>query len=153
MFAAGNGRENSTSMSQRILLVDDEPSIRVVLGAILQEAGYVVDTAEDGLHALRQISTALPDLVITDLRMPNMNGFELLEALRARLPAIPRIVISGEFLATEVDPALAHAFFQKGSYSIPDFLARIAELLAASRESAQAAAASAAAGAKSRAAC
>lgn len=121
-------------MSKRILLVDDEPSIRVVLGAVLEDAGYVVDTAEDGLHALRQIDTAVPDLVITDLRMPNMNGFELLEALRARLPAMPRVAISGEFLAAAVDPTLADAFFQKGSYSIPKFLARIAELLAAARE-------------------
>ena len=118
-------------MSQRILLVDDEPSIRVVLGAILEEAGYVVDVAEDGLHALRQIEAAVPDLVITDLRMPNMNGFELLEALRARLPGIPRIVISGEFVAADVDPAISDAFFQKGNYSIPDFLLKIAELLSA----------------------
>ena len=117
-------------MSYRILLVDDEPSIRVVLGAILEEAGYTVDVAEDGLSALRKIESAAPDLLLTDLRMPNLNGFELLEIMRARLPHIPRVAISGEFLASDVEKAgTADLFFQKGNYSIVDFLASIRELL------------------------
>ena len=117
-------------MSYRILLVDDEPSIRVVLGAILEEAGYTVDVAEDGISALRKIESAVPDLLLTDLRMPNMNGFELLEIMRARLPHIPRVAISGEFLASDVEKAgTADLFFQKGNYSIVDFLASIRQLL------------------------
>jgi CheY-like chemotaxis protein len=120
-------------MMYRILLVDDEPSIRVVLSAVLEDAGFTVDVAEHGFDALRKIQGAVPDLVITDLRMPNMNGFELLAVLRERFPQLPTIVISGEFMISEVNSSIADAFFQKGNYSIPDFLGKIRELLAAPR--------------------
>lgn len=120
-------------MTNRILLVDDEPSIRVVLSAVLHEAGFSIEVAEDGFDALRKIQNAMPDLVITDLRMPNMNGFELLAVLRARFPELPTVVISGEFLINDVNSSIADAFFQKGSYSIPEFLGKIRELLAVSR--------------------
>lgn len=120
-------------MSNRILLVDDEPSIRVVLSAVLEDAGYTVDVAEHGFDALRKIQNALPELVITDLRMPNMNGFELLAVLRERFPQLPTIVISGEFQINDVNSSIADAFFQKGNYSIPDFLGKIRELLVAPR--------------------
>lgn len=120
-------------MTNRILLVDDEPSIRVVLSAVLQDAGFRVDVAEDGFDALRKLQVAMPDLVITDLRMPNMNGFELLAVLRDRFPDVPTVVISGEFLISDVNSSIADAFFQKGSYSIPEFLGKIRELLAAPR--------------------
>ncbi len=120
-------------MTNRILLVDDEPSIRVVLSAVLEDAGYSVDVAEHGFDALRKIQNAVPDLVITDLRMPSMNGFELLAVLRERFPQLPTIVISGEFLINDVNSSIADAFFQKGSYSIPDFLGKIKDLLAAPR--------------------
>jgi CheY-like chemotaxis protein len=119
---------------KRLLLVDDEPSIRVVLGAVLADAGYIVDVAEDGIAALRKLEPAPPDLVITDLRMPNMNGFELLSALRARFPELPTIAISGEFLTADVNgSSIADAFFQKGSYAIPDLLAKVKELLTTPR--------------------
>lgn len=122
-------------MSQkRILLVDDEPSIRFVLTAILEQAGYAVEAAEDGFIALRKIQQAMPDLVITDLRMPNMNGFELLSVIRTRFSKLPTIVISGEFLSVEQQGPLADAFFQKGNYALPDFLATIGELLAGPRK-------------------
>jgi CheY-like chemotaxis protein len=117
---------------KRILIVDDEPSIRIIVSAIFEREGYIVDTAEDGFVALRKIQQVTPDLVISDLRMPNMNGFELLSVLRTRYPGMPTIAISGEFLSREVDDALiADAFFQKGSYSIQDMLATVADLLSA----------------------
>ena len=117
---------------KKILLVDDEPNIRLVLGAVLEQAGYSVEVAEDGFVALRQVQRSRPDLVITDLRMPNMNGFELLSVLRTRFPELPTIAISGEFLAVDVQEGpLADAFFQKGNYALPDFLERIAALLRA----------------------
>jgi CheY-like chemotaxis protein len=115
---------------RRILLVDDEPSIRFLLTAVLEQAGYAIDVAEDGFAALRKMQESMPDLVITDLRMPNMNGFELLSVIRHRFPCLPTIAISGEFLACQIDEGpLADAFFQKGNYSIPEFLARISSLL------------------------
>jgi CheY-like chemotaxis protein len=96
----------------------------------LEQSGYCVDVAEDGFEALRKIQQATPDLVITDLRMPNMNGFELLSVLRHRFPHMPTIALSGEFLASQIDEgALADAFFQKGNYSTPDLLGKISSLL------------------------
>ena len=116
--------------SKRILLVDDEPSIRVLLGAVLKQAGYTVEVAEDGFAALRAIQQQMPDIVITDLRMPNMNGFELLSVIRNRFPELPTVAISGEFLACQISEGpLADAFFQKGSYSIPEFLKKIGDLV------------------------
>jgi CheY-like chemotaxis protein len=120
---------------KKILLVDDEPNIRFVLSAVLQQAGYTVETAEDGFAALRKIQNARPDLVITDLRMPNMNGFELLSVLRTRFPELATVVISGEFLAVNGQQgALGDAFFEKGNYELPDFLAKVSELLATPRK-------------------
>lgn len=119
---------------KKILLVDDEPNIRLVLSAVLDRSGYAVEVAEDGFAALRTIQRSKPDLVITDLRMPNMNGFELLSVIRTRYPEIPTIAISGEFLAVDFQEGpLADAFFQKGNYALPDFLNRIADLLSTPR--------------------
>ena len=123
---------------RRILVVDDEPSIRFLLSAVLESHGYVVDTAEDGFAGLRAVQNNVPDLIITDLRMPNMNGFEFLSSVRQRFPELPTIAISGEFLACHISQGpLADAFFQKGSYSIPEFLGTISNLLARPAEERQ----------------
>ncbi|HET9281395.1 MAG TPA: response regulator [Candidatus Angelobacter sp.] len=119
---------------KRILLVDDEPGIRFVLSAVLEQSGYVVDQAEDGFAALRKIQQKKPDLVITDLRMPNMNGFELLFVIRTRFPEVPTIAISGEFLTVVAQVPLADAFFQKGDYAVEEFLEKVSELLAIPRK-------------------
>lgn len=122
---------------KRILLVDDEPGVRFVLSAVLEQSGYAVDQAEDGFSALRKIQQSKPDLVITDLRMPNMNGFELLFEIRTRFPEIPCVAISGEFLTAAAQQGpLADAFFQKGNYEVNDFLGKISELLETPRKSA-----------------
>src|SRR5579884_2755066 len=115
---------------KRILLVDDEPNIRVVLGAILQSKGYEVSVAEDGFAALRSIRKSVPDLIISDLRMPNMNGFELLAIVREKFPAVPVIAISGEFVGEQVEGPLADLFLQKGSYAPDEMLDAVRNLLA-----------------------
>jgi len=117
-------------VSQRILIVDDESSIRFVLKAVFEQEGYAVDVAEDGFAALRKMQSQMPDLVISDLRMPNMNGFELLSVLRTRFPHLPTIAISGEFFTQKMDDnLLADAFFQKGDYSVAELLAKNTALL------------------------
>ncbi len=62
----------------RLLLVDDEPVSRDVLQDSLSDKGYDVGVAKDGFDALAQMRGALPDLIISDLKMPNMSGFEFL---------------------------------------------------------------------------
>jgi CheY-like chemotaxis protein len=79
--------------ASRILIVDDQPSIRGVLQVALEEAGADVWTAGDGPSALVILESALPDLILLDLVMPGMDGWEVLKALKAsartaRLPVV-----------------------------------------------------------------
>ena len=79
----------------RILVADDEESIRATSTAILAHHGYEVRTAADGFAALVELRRSQPDILISDLRMPNMSGFELLSVVRRRFPHIAVIAISG----------------------------------------------------------
>jgi CheY-like chemotaxis protein len=114
----------------RVLFVDDEPPVRITGAAVLEAAGYEVLTAADGLEGLNSLDEALPDLIISDLRMPNMSGFEFLAVVRNRFPQIPTIALSGEYVTDNVpDGLLADTFFQKADYSIPDLLQTVKELV------------------------
>ena len=85
-------------MSATILIVDDDPSIREMLGIHLRNAGYTVHSAKDGIEGGHAILKSRPDLVITDAQMPHMDGFELVEALRsdASVAFIPVIMLTSE---------------------------------------------------------
>ena len=113
----------------RLLVVDDVPSIRDLLQTSLSMEGYEVRVANDGFDALAQMRGALPDLILTDLKMPNMSGFELLSVVRRRFPQVPTIAISGEFQpADEELGVLADAFLPK-PHSSKELFATIAKLL------------------------
>ena len=113
----------------RLLVIDDEPQIRDLFQSSLSTEGYDVRVAKDGFAALAQMRGALPDLIVTDLKMPNMSGFEFLSVARRRFPQIPTIAVSGEFQAS-VEPlgVLADAFFVK-PFRLEELLAKITELL------------------------
>jgi pilus assembly protein CpaE len=87
-----------------ILLVDDEEQIRKLLESSLLRRGYEVAVASDGIEALRQIRTKLPDLIVTDVNMPNMNGFELTRRLRAdhRTARVPIVMLSARKQADDI---------------------------------------------------
>jgi CheY-like chemotaxis protein len=74
---------------------------------VLSRAGYEVRTATDGFQALALMRKALPDLIISDLKMPNMSGFEFLSIVRRRFPHIPVIAITGDFVSTSQSRAIA----------------------------------------------
>ena len=80
-------------MSSKILIVDDERQITRALRAALQSHGFEVTTAADGVEALDVFNQVRPDLLITDLSMPNMGGVELTKAIR-KLTDIPILVLS-----------------------------------------------------------
>lgn len=119
-----------TMPNNKILVVDDEPSIRMLATVILETRDYKVQCAEDGLAALAALKTSLPDLIISDIRMPKMNGFEFLAVVRQRFPHIPVIAISGNFFGEQIpEGVLADTFLEKGNYSPDQLLERIADLL------------------------
>src|SRR4029077_6647673 len=86
-------RQISMADKKRILFVDDEPQITRVLRTSLAGSGYDVRTADDGHAGLRVAREWQPDLVVTDISMPNMSGIELCRQLRAE-SALPIIVLS-----------------------------------------------------------
>ena len=101
---------------ERLLIVDDDPAIRSSLSLLLTEIGYRVRCAQDGFSALHELRTEIPDILLSDLNMPGMSGFELLSVVRRRFPAIPVIAMSGAFSGNEVPSGVAaDAFYQKGS--------------------------------------
>ena len=69
-------------MSPRVLVVDDDPEIVDAVGEALQDDGYLVETATDGATALKRVLEAPPDLIVLDVRMPNLNGWEFCEIIR-----------------------------------------------------------------------
>jgi CheY-like chemotaxis protein len=82
----------------QLLIVDDEPSIRMSLAQIFTASGHNVRSAADGFSALYEIRRGIPDILLSDLNMPGMSGFELLSVVRRRFPAIQVIVMSGAVL-------------------------------------------------------
>ena len=86
-------------MSKLILTVDDSASIRMLLKASLTAQGFRIETACDGVQGLERMRECRPDLLITDINMPNMDGFELIEAVRedGEIRTTPILVLSTEF--------------------------------------------------------
>jgi two-component system OmpR family response regulator len=80
----------------KILVVDDNKDIALILAKMLRYEGHQVRTADNGMRGLMLCLTFKPDIVVTDLEMPHMNGFELISAIRAKDPEIKAIYMSAE---------------------------------------------------------
>ena len=78
-----------------ILVVDDEPSIRKVLTAILEEKGYSVETAENGKEAISKSKTKFYNLALIDIRLPDTEGVKLLTEMKETKPKMAKIIITG----------------------------------------------------------
>jgi CheY-like chemotaxis protein len=123
--------------SARILIVDNDEKILVTAGAVLSREGYEIRTARDGFEALAVLRGDLPDLLISDLTMPNMSGFELLGIVRKRFPGISVIVWSAEFAPATSISVLADRYLQKGKASVAELKRSVRDLLAESPVRAQ----------------
>jgi len=100
---------------RQILVVDDNPSVRETLAMLLMSAGYDVIVAEDGFAALSQLRKTLPDVMVSDLEMPRMSGFELLSVIRRRFPQILTVAMSGAYTEDALPAGLiADGFYAKG---------------------------------------
>src|SRR5512143_1725650 len=128
------------SPKHHVLVVDDEAIIRESLSLLLLSKGYKVSTAKDGFDALLQLRTMIPDLITSDLNMPNMSGFEFLSVLRRRFPQIPVVAISGAYECGEAIPGgiIADGFYAKGQHHPETLLATVADLIRTSAARARA---------------
>jgi CheY-like chemotaxis protein len=100
----------------KLLIVDDDASIRMSLSHIFTSRGYNVRSVEDGSAALADMRAEIPDIVLSDLFMPGMSGFELLSLIRLHFPAIPVIAMSSAFSGGNVPPHVAaDGFYEKAT--------------------------------------
>jgi len=119
-------------LKHRILVVDDDESTRECIAELLVSHGYEVSTAEDGFDALLQLTREPPDVVISDLNMPGMSGFELLPVVRRVYPHTLLIAMSGGYEGEAMPEGVtADAFVAKGHH--PErLLSATAQLIRAS---------------------
>lgn len=83
-------------MSKRILLVDDDPVIRLLVGDYLRALGHEVDEANGGKACLNRLESSIPEILVLDLLMPDINGLEVLKSVRQdpKMHSIPVILLS-----------------------------------------------------------
>ncbi len=79
----------------RVLVVDDEEALRTVLGGELSSEGYTVDTASDGDEAISMVQNKKYDLLLLDIKMPKVDGFEVLKFVKKNFPPIKVIMLTG----------------------------------------------------------
>ena len=80
--------------AEKILVVDDEQSMTQFLGIVLRKEGYQVVTVNNGREALEKVKTEGPDVVITDIKMPGMDGIQLLQGIKKHDPGIPVVIMT-----------------------------------------------------------
>ena len=121
-------------MSTRILIVDDEPNIVLSLEFLMEQAGFEVAVAEDGEAALAQLAAFRPDLVLLDIMLPRLNGYEVCQRMRAHpdWSRIKVVMLSAKGRELEVSKGLAlgaNAYVTK-PFSTRELMALVRELLA-----------------------
>jgi CheY-like chemotaxis protein len=102
-------------MSLLALVVDDSMLIRHMLRRFLENRGFAVETAADGAEALEILKTARPQLILTDLKMPNIDGYKLIDMLSAdpELSAVPVVVLAAKPLPEEPAEPRARSVIHK----------------------------------------
>ena len=85
---------NPAANKRRILIVDDDPDLLQILAIRLRRAGYEISVADSGRAALERIPALLPHVVVTDLRMAEMDGLALFEGIKASHPMLPVIILT-----------------------------------------------------------
>jgi len=113
-----------------ILVVDDDAGVRETLALLLTAAGYKTSAAKNGFDALQKLRESTPTLMLCDLDMPDMSGYELLSIVRRRFPGIPVIAMSGMYPDDTVPQGvIADAFYSKGQRTPPALFRIVADVL------------------------
>jgi CheY-like chemotaxis protein len=118
---------NGVTNSQRILVVDDEPWSLKFICEFLRKEGYEVTQANDGAEAIELIVNSQFDLVLSDVRMPRLDGVALVEHVRSRRPTLPIILMTG--VASDLPPKLYNVPCLSKPLSLADLRSNIERLL------------------------
>lgn len=122
-------------MKNSILLVDDEPNVRNMLRQMLELSGFEVAEAEDGLEALEVLEDMVPDIMILDVMMPNLDGVSLCKQLRAdaEFATLPILMLSGKTQHKAVEEGLAAGAnrYLRKPITVDELLKNVRELLPA----------------------
>ena len=116
----------TADIRKRILVIDDDEEMLALVQIALEEDGYLVSTANSGQTAISSYSTINPDLVLLDIRMPLLNGYEVLEKIR-EISNVPVIMLTGVQDANSVAQSLnlgADDYIRK-PFSVQEFLAHV----------------------------
>lgn len=121
-------------MAHRILIADDEPNIVLALEFLMKKEGYEVQTVSDGEHALRAIETSSPDLILLDIMMPKLDGYEVCQRIRSN-PSMKNIIIimltaKGREIEREKGLALGADFYITKPFSTREVVQKVREVLA-----------------------
>jgi CheY-like chemotaxis protein len=119
----------------QVLIVDDDAGVRNSLALLLKASGYEVSTATNGVEALVLLKSGLPAVLLSDLNMPEMSGFELLAEARQQFPELFLVAMSGKYGTGEVVPdgVIADAFYAKGYGNPAVLLSILSEMIRAPR--------------------
>lgn len=119
---------------KKIIFIEDERTLQKMLGEALVAAGFSVVNANDGETGLQMVRQEMPDLVLLDLVLPKMNGFEVLRELKGdeATKDIPVMVLTNLEAAEDVEKVIAlgaTTYLVKANYDLPDIVAKVEEVL------------------------
>lgn len=112
-----------------VLLVDDNPSVRALLSRQLEREGFETHEAHDGIDGLVKLRNELPAVIISDLQMPRMSGFEFVSVVRRRFPCIPVIVLSRSSPMDVPEESEPDVWFDKDALNFATLLRTLRDLV------------------------
>lgn len=118
-------------MSRTVLVVDDDLGLQEVLQAALEEEGYEVILADDGLEALEKLATVQPDLILLDLMLPRMDGYAFAQALQQRgmRPSVPLVLLTADPRGKEAATQLGADAYVAKPFDLGDLLEKMEQFV------------------------